>query len=162
MIAAHLGRVVVSPPVLDEIDGFVADDCANLGLIILNPTLDEYLEAVNHKEPGLSSEDYLCLILTKRLEATCLTNDKALHKACRSQSVSCMCGLRPMLALVDIKVLPPKEALKIAKSIYANNMYITDAIIGQFEEELARIAGGKIAGAKARPRRGKGEREPNK
>jgi rRNA-processing protein FCF1 len=162
MIATHLGRVVVSPPIIDEVDGFAMDDCANLGLDIFNPTLDEYMEAAGHKVAGLSAEDYLCLILSKRLQAICLTNDKALHKACRGQNVSCMCGLRPMLALADTGVLPPKEALEIARAIYSNNMYITDTVIEQFEEELARIAGGKVTGGKTKSRKRTWEGMPKK
>lgn len=152
LIAAHLGKVVILPPILDEVDDFGKDDCNRLSLEIVTPSLEEYAEAAIHKEPGLSAEDYLCLVVSERLAATCLTNDGALHKACRRRKIQCMCGLRPMLHLTEMKILSPREALRTAQAIHANNIYITDLVIEDFRRELNRIIApkGEVAGRKTR------------
>lgn len=153
LIATHLGRVVILPPTLNEVDNFEKDDCHRLGLEIVTPSLEEYTEAALHKEPGLSAEDYLCLVVSERLAATCLTNDGALHKACRRRSIRCMYGLRPMLNLTEIKVLSPREAWRIAQAIYASNMYITDVVIEDFQRELDRIVAQRAVDADRKSRK---------
>lgn len=153
LITTHLGRVVILPSTLDEVDNFEKDDCHRLGMEILTPSLEEYAEAALHREPGLSAEDFLCLIVSERLAATCLTNDVALHKACRRRGVRCMYGLRPMLNLTEIKVLSPREAWRIAQAISASNLYITDAIIEEFSRELNRIVAQRAAAADTRSKK---------
>jgi len=147
LIATHLGRVMILPPILAEVDDFEREDCQSLGLEIVSPTLEEYAEAALHKEPGLSAEDYLCLVVSERLTATCLTNDGALHKACRRKSIKCMCGLRPMLHLTEMKILSPRDAWRTAQAIFASNIYITDTVIEDFRRNLNRIAAAKTAEA---------------
>jgi predicted nucleic acid-binding protein len=152
LVSNHLGRILVSPATLAEIKDFDRHDCTLLGLEIINPALDEYIQAASHKEPGLSAEDYLCLILAKRLSAICLCNDRAMHKACRGHRVQCMWGLRPMLELVQMRTIPPKTAWRIAQQIYSNNVYITETVIVDFRNKLDAIVSTKLREKERRSR----------
>ncbi len=140
MISEHMGRVLISSPILAEVNGLCAEDCPGLGLEVLEPSLEDYFEVTRNRPPGLSDEDTMCLVLSKRLDGICLTNDKALHKACQAEGVPSMWGLRPMLQLVEFCVLSPREALKIAHEIKSMNINITDDVIDRFRLQLSAIS----------------------
>jgi hypothetical protein len=87
------------------------------------------MSAAARKGP-LSFQDNLCLILAKEHGLTCVTNDKALRRACELQGVPLIWGIELICILVESGGLPVKHAQNIILTIQRNNpKYITDSIV---------------------------------
>ena len=142
LIARHLGPVVVLTPILGEVTGLEEDLCAELGLSIIEPTLDQMSEAAN-AGGRLSFYDWLCLIAARDAGWTCVSSDGALLQVCQQQNVATVRGLRPILELVERGHLHFRLAVSAIRAIRTKNCYITVAVVSAFTEELraaARVA----------------------
>jgi rRNA-processing protein FCF1 len=136
LMSRHLGAVYIPRPILAEVKQLTEADCGALGLRIVDGRLEQLLEA-GQARGRLSFSDRLCLILARAEKWNCVTNDKALRRACRQVSVRVMWGLEPMLDLVAKGALPKASALAIARVIQAlNPLHITAEIVQRFEERL--------------------------
>ncbi len=90
LVARHLGPVHVPRDVLGEVDQLDEDACDRLGLVLVEGTLEQILEA-GAGAGGLSFPDWMCLILARDQGWTCVTNDGRLRRACAEASVG-LCG----------------------------------------------------------------------
>lgn len=135
LIARHVAAVHVPSPVLGEVRRLSPREAARLGIEVIEPTLAQASEAAQGTGPT-SFEDRLCLIVARDNGWACLTNDKALRKACEQAGVPCVWGLEAMVALVRGKHLPAKRAWAVAEGIGASNPYITKAILGRFKQQI--------------------------
>ena len=118
----HIGSVSLPREVLQEFrkGAPLSDrDCERHGLTIIDPTLEQ-LELVSVEHSKLSLADRMCLVMAKNC-CICVTNDKALRKACEREKVATMRGLRLMITLVEKKQLPADDAISIAKKIGEHN-----------------------------------------
>lgn len=88
----------------------------------------------------LSFEDYLCFVTARDLGMACVTNDQALLDYCRGQRVATMRGLRPLLMLVEARVLTPLDSLRVVRSIHERNAYVTRSVVTAFVREVRAIA----------------------
>jgi rRNA-processing protein FCF1 len=79
LIGRNVGQIYLPTPILDEIDEIDEDCCTELGIILIEPTLDQALSA-SAKNGPLSFQDNLCLIIAKEHGWTCVTNDKPLRR----------------------------------------------------------------------------------
>ncbi|HYX23720.1 MAG TPA: hypothetical protein VFC23_06160, partial [Thermoanaerobaculia bacterium] len=86
----------------------------------------------------LSFNDRICLILARDGGWTCVTNDRALRKACDGISVPVLWGLELMLDLIADGHLTPESALQAARTIQAANpRHITAEILARFERKAS-------------------------
>lgn len=92
LVARHLGGAGLPSPLLREIDQLEAEDCARVGLALLEPTFAQLTEATADRA-ALSFEDWLCLVVARDLDAACVTNDKRLRAACEEEGVPLLWGL---------------------------------------------------------------------
>lgn len=139
LAARHLGPVHVPLPILEEVGQLSRDDCQSLGLILLDPTLEE-LSAAATPGSALSFEDTLCLVLAKAGGFTCVTNDKRLRRACGEAGVPIRWGLQLMRDLVLCRELTPDAAIATARLIRTSNpLHITEAILREFERQIHAI-----------------------
>lgn len=120
MVGLHLGNLNVPEPLLDEINDATREELGLLGITILEPTFEQLGIAATHEGP-LSFNDHLCLQMAKDLRHTCITNDKALLKACAAEGVPTIRGLRLLLNLVSKGVMTKKRALQVANLIHISN-----------------------------------------
>lgn len=138
-VARHLGSVYVVRSVLAEVEGLDAADCERLGLEIVEPSVDQLVEAGAESRRRLSFNDRLSLIVAADAGWTCVSNDRALRKACDSRKVKVWWGLQLMLALVRGGKLEGDAALAVAWTIHESNpLHITDGIVKRFERQLKR------------------------
>lgn len=136
LAARHLGPVHVARALLREVKGLTEAKCRRLGLTLVDPSVDQLLEA-GEGRGALSFEDRLCLILAKHQGWTCVTNDRRLRKECSAQRVRVLWGLEPMIELVEKRRLAPAQAIRVAKSIQATNpQHITSEIVRRFERQI--------------------------
>lgn len=86
LICRHVGQIFLATPVLNEIKEIDESDCIELGIILVEPELQQVMFASEKKGP-LAFQDKLCLILAKEQGWTCVTNDVPLRKKCESEGV---------------------------------------------------------------------------
>lgn len=136
----HIGRVHVATPVLaEELKHESSRDWAELGIHAFEPSLEIATQAAT-KRAGLSYYDMLCLLLAKEHGWTCVTNDKALRKACKGASVPVLWGLELVARLVECDALPSADAERIGRAIQAANRFITDALLARFLRRIRALS----------------------
>jgi rRNA-processing protein FCF1 len=139
LIVKHVGPVHVISPIVEEV-GEIDDESEllELGLVILEPEIEDAYAAASHSGP-ISFQDQLCLLTAKRYGFLCVTNDKSLRKRCRQENVPLLWGLELLAKLHRAGGIPGKEAMLIAQSIRKSNpKHITAKIISRFRDTLRR------------------------
>ena len=135
LVARHLGPVYVAQPVLDNVKQLTIERSEQLGLIIAEPTTGQLVE-VGRGVPGLAFDDVVCLVMARDHRWCCVTNDKALRKACSRADVHVSWGLQVMLGLIDRAVVSAEKACETARSIRKSNPhFITEAVVDGFVEQ---------------------------
>jgi predicted nucleic acid-binding protein len=136
LVNRYLGTVCIPRPILDEVTQLSATDCDRLGLLIVDGSVEQLLEA-GRVRGRLSFHDRLCLILAEAEGWTCVTNDKALRRSCGELSIPVLWGLELMAELVFGGKLSREAALEVARSIQRiNPRHITADILQRFELRL--------------------------
>jgi hypothetical protein len=136
-IMAKFWRLHVAPDVLREVKSLTPHKAKTLGLIICEPTLEEYAEASIRGGP-LSSNDKLCFAIARRRQWTCLTNDNLLRRECDDANVIKMWGLEAMVKLHKAGLLTKAHAIRTATAIHtANSKHISAKLLARFQKELA-------------------------
>jgi len=135
LIARHVAAIHVPSPVLAEVRRLSFREAVRLGLEIVEPTLVQATEAARGAG-STSFEDRLCLTVARDNGWACLTNDKALRRACGEAEVRCIWGLEAMRILVHAGHLAAKRAQAIAERIAQGNPYITQALLARFRQQI--------------------------
>jgi predicted nucleic acid-binding protein len=135
LISQHVGKISVPSPVFDEARAISEGDAASLGIEIVEPTLDQAVEATAGDGPT-SFEDRLCLVVARDKECRVLTNDTALRKACGDAGVACVWGLEAMALLADGGHLTAKRAMTVAEGMAKSNRFITTRLLQQFRKRI--------------------------
>lgn len=132
LASAHLGEVVVPSPILSEVEALDEADCDRLGLRIVDPTLEQLLEAASQRG-RLSFEDHVCLIIARDNGWTCVTSDGRLRAACAEVGIEVLWSLDLLVDLVRVEALPADDAITIASELHRlSPRFITDAILAEF------------------------------
>jgi predicted nucleic acid-binding protein len=136
LFSKNIGTIYIIPNVLEKVEQLNVKECCRLGLVIAEPTLEQYLEA-GKKIPGLAFDDTLCLILARDHHWTLISNDKALRSACDRSGVSLLWGLEIMLPLVKKDLLPASIAQKTADRIHTLNPgFVHQQILERFTAKI--------------------------
>lgn len=139
LAARHLGPVCVTRPLLREVEQLDQTTCEKIGIIVIETTLDQLLEAASGRGP-LSFEDRLCLAVARDEGAFCVTNDRRLRSECARCGVEVRWGLELMLELVEHGHLSARRAVRVARTIHEENpFHITTAIVARFEARIREI-----------------------
>jgi hypothetical protein len=132
LVNKHVGEVHVLTTILHEVDGLDVDDCERLGLKVTEPELAQVVQASTRKGQ-LSFRDHLCLIVAAEEGFVCVTNDKALRRACDQKGVATLWGLEIMTALVRSRAMQATDAIDTAEKIRASNpLHISKKLIERF------------------------------
>jgi hypothetical protein len=136
-VCGAVGLVHVAKPVFDEVKQIDEAAAAGVGLAIIEPELEDLLEAARTPRGSLSFQDRLCLLVAARQGWTCVSNDKPLRAACSARSVPVLWGLE-MLALAAPKVTFSRLE-KAAWAIHAKNpRYVPKRLVEVFLAKLRR------------------------
>lgn len=139
LVAELVGPIYVPRPILEEVGGLDEAGCARLGIRLAEASTDQLLEA-GAGRGRLSFSDRLCLILARDRSWTCVTNDRALRKACGEISIPVLWGLELMLELVSLRRLTAEAALDVAAAIHRSNpRHITPEILERFERKVSQL-----------------------
>lgn len=129
MVCTHIGQIYLAKPVFDEVTQIETHHCTELGIVLIEPELEDLLEA-GAKRGRLSFQDHLCLILAKKHGLICVTNDKPLRKECTIEDVPLIWGIELICILVESGGLDIASAKSyLLKMQYDNPKYFTDEII---------------------------------
>jgi len=136
LVTNHIAPIHVPSVVLDEVDQLSVNDCSDIGITVVEETIEILLSA-GEKRGALSFEDHVCLLLAKENSWTCVSNDKPLHRACTNEDITVMWGLRLMIELVKKDMLDKMDAMEIAESIQQSNpKHITTEIVEEFRKKI--------------------------
>ena len=136
LVAEHVGRVAVIPPVLDEVKGVTAKDCRRLGIEVVEVETEQMLRAAVF-ETGVSFTDCLCLVVCMEEAWTCVTNDGALRRLCKRHGVATRFGLGLMVDLVSCTALTRRQAVAVARRMHVSNpRHINAHVLTRFQNEL--------------------------
>lgn len=140
LVGRHVGPVhVLSTILAEEVPGVGPEDCARLGLRVIEPELEHVMRA-GATRGRLSFGDHLCLIVAADGGYACVTNDRALRSACDAEQVETIWGLELMAMLVEQGILSAAGALTVAWKIHeANPLHITADLIARFETKVTDI-----------------------
>lgn len=130
LICTYVGQIHLATPVLSEVKEISESDCLELGIILVEPALEQLILATTERRGPLSFHDHLCLILAKDQGWTCVTNDKPLRKECEGEGVPLIWGIELICNLVEAGGLPNAHAKDIILCIHQNNpRYISETIV---------------------------------
>jgi len=139
LAARVLGPVHVPLPVLAKVDQLTHSDCEQAGLTLFEPSTEQLLEA-GQGTTRLAFDDRICLIVCRDNNWTCLTNDKALRRACTQLGIRIVWGLELMVRLVAARQLPPEKALAVAEQIHSlNPAFVDRAVLESFRAKIQRF-----------------------
>jgi len=126
-------------PVLDEVRGVTAAQCAHLGIEVVEVETEQMLEA-SAIESSVSFNDRLCLVLCRNQGWICVTNDGALRRLCERHRVETRFGLGLMVDLVGAGVLTVARAVAVARQIHTSNpLHINDRVLARFMAALEEV-----------------------
>jgi predicted nucleic acid-binding protein len=136
LVVRHVGPLHVTSPVVDEVNEIDNEsELVELGLLIVEPELEDAFMAASQYGGPTSFQDRLCLLAAKRHGFTCVTNDKNLRKLCKQEGVPILWGLELLAELHKAGGVSGREAERIAQTIRASNpKHITAKIVSRFVE----------------------------
>lgn len=137
IVARNLAPVHVLTAVLQESNQFDESECAALGIRILE---SDYRSAGEETEGRLSLTDRLCLRTCSVQGLTCVTNDKALRRACVRADVRVKWGLELLLELVEARHIGSLQASSAARRMHSGNpLFLDAAVLAAFHRRLDSI-----------------------
>lgn len=145
LVVAHVAPVQVPDLVFAEVDCLTIEDAERLGLVVVE-TSAAHLGEAEARPRTLSFEDALCFFLARDRNLTCVTSDEALWKHCLWSGVAAIRGLRPLIELARLEVLPLGRCLRIARWIEAENGWMAREVVVAFATELLNIRAGRRTG----------------
>lgn len=144
LLVGLAGELFVPAQVLQNVDGLDECECDRLGLTVVDPTLEQLLEA-EERRGGLALDDKVCLLMARDSGWCCITNDRALRKACAAEGVPVVWGLEAMLWLVQAGALPCEDATSIATLIHTiNPAYIGVSVLEDFSSKVRQLGSGPM------------------
>lgn len=137
---SNIGIVIIPLEIIDEVSYLDLEYLFRLGFKPYDTDLKVMEEAMKIADnSGLTFNDALCLLISKKENYICITNDKALYNRCKNDNVQVMWCLEFILLFVTMNYLKKTRAKAIAKKLQSVNIKITEKIMNKFLEELAKI-----------------------
>lgn len=135
LISSNILPIKVPLVVLREVDQLTNDEAEDLGISLLELSMDQMREAT--VRGGMSQPDRLCFIAARDNNGAVWSNDKRLRKMCRENNVQVFWGLEMLLVLVRGEYLRKIEARKAAVRIHeVDPHYITARLLNRFLRRL--------------------------
>ena len=140
LAAEQIGPLVVVSSVLDEVRELDADDCANLGIRIVEATTEQ-LDRAGWVDSPVSFSDQVGLVLCRDEGWTCVTNDRTLKRLCEQLGVPVRFGLSLLVDLAVAGAITRRRAGVVARRIHAlNPNHIDDRVLSRFLVGLGQAA----------------------
>lgn len=127
-------KVKISKVVMGEIEQFTYAEAIDFGIEIMET--DDSIRLNLPELNRLSFQDKSCIVLTQKLNGSCLTNDKNLKKYLEKEGFKTFWGLEMILLLVSKNYLDKARAALIADKIFENNFWYKDDVKNTFRDKL--------------------------
>jgi rRNA-processing protein FCF1 len=131
-----LGKIYVPTHVVDEATQRRTMDLDSLGLIVIECSQAQLAHAAA-AVPRLSFTDRVVLKLAEDVQATLVTNDIALRRACSAIPVRTVWTLELLGQCSQAELLTVESAIAIAQQMHAGNPAITRDLVERFKVALA-------------------------
>lgn len=139
LLSDNVGRVHIARSTFEKVEQLTAAAARKHHLTIVTADFDTVFRASQERR-ALASDDRETLLIAKLNDWICITNDRALRRACKAEDVHCLWGLEPMKALVGHRLISRSEAIVVARNIQVSNPgYITEGIVSKFAEQIGAI-----------------------
>jgi rRNA-processing protein FCF1 len=135
LIAGLFKEVFIPEDVLDEVKQITAKQITACGFTVYYPDPETYYMAAN-TENGLSFEDNICIIDSKRFGWGIVTNDTKMRSKCEEEGVELFWGLQLMVILVEKGRLTKEAAIKAGEKISGSNARITAKNLKEFINKI--------------------------
>lgn len=137
LFVKYVGEIHVVSPVVEEVKDIESTQALEkLGLIIIEPKLDDVFTAAN-QSGSISFQDRLCLLTAKREGFICVTNDKRLRKQCEKDNVQILWGLQLLVGLHEKGGITSADAVELAEQIHKNNpKHISLKLLERFKDAV--------------------------
>lgn len=130
-------NVKISKVVMDEIEEFTHAQAIEFGMEIID---SEDMQEIHKIESSrLSFQDKSCIVLSQRLKASCLTNDKSLKNYLTNLGIQTYWGLQILLLFVERNYLSKDRVEKIAKQIFETNCRYGENTKDNFQVQLGKL-----------------------
>ncbi len=138
LVSQYVGEVCFVDEMLKEVDQIQGrDEASELGINLVLAEKTEEQEAERRAaDSSLSSFDWLCFFVAKRLGYCCVTNDKGLINHCRSEGVETIRGGRLIIELCRNGGVTKERAKEIALGITKANKWTDGAWLRAFNKEI--------------------------
>lgn len=123
-------QVKISKTVMDEIIEFTSAQAGAFGIEIIET--EDSVGLLPLKLKGLSFQDKSCILLTKKLKASCLTNDSTLKNYLDSEGLKTYWGLEMLLLLIEKGRLTKEKVREAAEKIFQINLRFSEPVKKQF------------------------------
>ena len=133
LIARHVGPIHVASPVSDEVNEITREkDLARLGLIVVEPEIEDALAAATERG-STSFQDRLCCLTARRFGFVCVTNDTRLRKRCQREGLPVLWGLQLIGELHANGGISARRAITFANRMHETNpWHLSEKIVQRF------------------------------
>lgn len=130
-------KVKISKVVMDEIAQFTHAEAIDFGIEILET---EDAAKLNIPELNrLSLQDKSCIVLTEKLNASCLTNDKRLKTFLEQKGFKTYWAMEMILLLIKRNYINKERGTLIANKIFEINLWYKEDIRNEFLYKLEKV-----------------------
>lgn len=142
LVGEHVGPLAVVSTVFDEVRELETDDCARLGIRIVEATTEQ-LDQAGRVEHRASFNDRVCLVVCRDEGWTCVTNDRALRRLCQGHGVATRFGLGLLVDLAAAGAITRARAEAVARRIHIRNpFHINEHVVAGFLAALDQMIPG--------------------
>jgi hypothetical protein len=136
LVSQHVGTVYVLKETLATVRQLSERTCRRNNITVIETEADVLLEAGSRSGP-LSFEDWLCLLSCRDKSWSCVTNDRALLRECRTVGIRVHRGLSLMIMLVHLNAIDERRAVRVAELMHRENPHhISERVIDAFRRAL--------------------------
>lgn len=138
LIAGIFNEVYIPFDILKEVKQLTEKQATSYGFIVYYPEDDTYFKSANTTN-GLSFEDNICIIDSKKNGWGIVTNDSKMRKKCEDEGVEIFWGMQLMILLIKKGSLSKKDAIRNAEKMKLNNTRITEKNLKEFILKINQI-----------------------
>lgn len=122
----------------EKVNGLSKTLCKSLGLSILEPTLEEILDAASFQDevPQLAEDDALTLAVGFKRNLNIVSNDTRVRKFSDAKNHSSHGGFFLLLFLFDKNILTKNECLEVANDISKTNKWMSKKVFEDLKKLL--------------------------
>ncbi|MBR0226155.1 MAG: hypothetical protein IJL92_08880 [Thermoguttaceae bacterium] len=141
LVSQYVGEVCFVDKMLEEVAELRArSNITELGINLIQAETSEIVEARNLGRKGrLSTYDWLCLIVTRRLKYCCVTNDKGLINQCQAEGIETIRGGRLIVELCRQGGVTKTRAVEIVNEIATLNPHGSNAWLAELVAEIEKL-----------------------